>query len=229
MIVTGATVNANDDFILGKHAGSVGRLIINPGSTINVADRWYNNDNGGSGFDTRVTQNGGTVNIGYRLYLNDDAGLGSYASWTLNDGIVNVADEIDVSWHLDATAHLTINGGQMYSGEELNFGIGLGDNLGESRLFLNGGLFQAEALNFNMADSMILFTGGQFRINGSAVSVGDMENLIGAGKIDVSGAPAYVVYTDGDYTVLAVPEPSTLMLLAVGGLGLLWLGSRRRR
>jgi hypothetical protein len=68
MIVTGATVNANDDFILGKHAGSVGRLIINPGSTINVADRWYNNDNGGSGFDTRVTQNGGTVNIGYRLY-----------------------------------------------------------------------------------------------------------------------------------------------------------------
>jgi hypothetical protein len=223
MVVTDSTVNCNDDMMVGVWAGSVGYLTINPGSTINVADRWYMNDGGGAGSFSQVEMNGGVVTTGGNCYFNDDAGPAT-AYFIMNDGVFTSGGVIDVSWNLDGTSHLTLNGGEMTATDALRLGVSGGGDTGESRIFLNGGKLQGEGLEFNMTDSLVVYVGGELRINGSAVSETDMQNLIDTGKIDVSGASGYSIITDGAYTVL-IPEPATVALLALGSLGLI----RRKR
>ncbi|MBN1590131.1 MAG: PEP-CTERM sorting domain-containing protein, partial [Pirellulales bacterium] len=82
------------------------------------------------------------------------------------------------------------------------------------------------AANSTESDHLITLSAGYLRINGSAMSEAEMEALIGTDIVCPNG---YSIYTDGAYTVLtsgateagAVPEPSTLMLLASAVFGLL--------
>jgi hypothetical protein len=223
LIVTGGTLNATDDMMVGVWAGAIGYLTINPGSTVNVADKWYMNDGGGADTFSQVEMNGGVVTTGGNCYFNDDAGPAT-AYFIINDGTFDSGGVIDVSWNLDGTSHLTINGGVMTAADAIRLGVSGGGDTGQSRIFLNAGVLQGEDLQFNMSDSLIVLAGGQLRINSAALSEADMLNLITTGKIDVSGVPTYSIYTDAEYTVL-VPEPATVVLLGLGGLGLI----RRRR
>jgi hypothetical protein len=219
MVVTGSAVNCNDDMMVGVWAGAIGYLTINPGSTINVADRWYMNDGGGAGTFSQVEMNGGVVTTGGNCYFNDDAGPAT-AYFIMNDGTFTSGGVIDVSWNLDGTSHLTINAGQMTAAAAIRLGVSGGGDTGQSRIFLKGGKLQAEGLEFNMTDSMIVYTGGELWVNGAALSEAAMKTLIKDGKIDVSGVASYSVGTVGDYTVL-VPEPATIALLGLGALGLI--------
>ena len=220
-----SVVNIDDDMIIALADGSAGHLNISGDSVINVGDRWYMNDAGGSGSRSYVVMDGGTVNVTGNSYFNDDADVDSEAYFTLNGGAFNGGGDIDISWNLDGLSHLTINGGEMTAGDEIRLGVGGGGDTGQLRIFLNGGVLQGEDLLWSMTDSKIVFVDGELRINGAAVSVGDMQALVDTGKIDVSGAVGYAILTDGDYTVLTIPEPMTLALLGLGGLGLI----RRRR
>jgi hypothetical protein len=223
MNVVNGRVEIGDDLIVTNRAGGTGYLNISGDSVINIADKFYMNDGGGSGSLSYVVMDGGVVTTVGNTYLNDDAGP-SEAYFTLNGGIFNSGGVIDVSWNLDGLSHLTINDGEMTAADAIRMGVSGGGDTGQSRVFLNGGVLQAEDLLWNMTDSKIVFVDGELRINGVAVSVGDMQALVDAGKIDVSGAAGYAILTDGDYTVL-IPEPTTLVLLGLGGLGLI----RRRK
>jgi len=221
--VVDGTVQTGSNLIIANREGSTGYLNISGDSTINVGGKFYMNDGGGSGSFSQVVMDGGVVTTANNCYLNDDAGP-STAYFTMNDGTWNSGGVIDVSWNLDGTSHLTLNGGEMTAADALRLGVSGGGDTGESRIFLNGGKLQGEGLEFNMTDSLIVYTGGELWINGLAISEVDMQNLIDTGKIDVSGASGYSINTDGDYTVL-IPEPATIALLGLGGLVLL----RRRR
>ena len=97
--------------------------------------------------------------------------------------------------------NLTINDGTMVSYSKIFVGSPGVDDFGQSRIFLNSGLFQGEGLEFNIkADSRIVYKGGELRINKSALTEADMQDLINIGKIDVS--VDYEITTIGDYTVL---------------------------
>lgn len=221
--VVDGTVQTGSHLIIANRAGSTGYLNISGDSTINVGGKFYMNDGGGSDAFSQVVMDGGVVTISGNSYFNDDAGP-STAYFTMNDGTWNSGGVIDVSWNLDGTSHLTINGGEMTAADALRLGVGGGGDTGESRIFLSGGKLQGEGLEFNMTDSLIVYEGGELWINGSVLSETDMQNLIDTGKIDVSGASGYSIYTDGAYTVL-IPEPATIALLGLGGLVLL----RRKR
>jgi hypothetical protein len=221
--VVDGTVQTTGHLIIAHREGATGYLNISGDSTIDVGNKFYMNDGGGSGSYSEVVMDGGVVTTVGNCYFNDDAGP-STAYFTMNDGIWDSGGVIDVSWNLDGTSHLTLNGGEMTAADALRLGVSGGGDTGESRIFLSGGKLQGEGLEFNMTDSLIVYTGGELWINGSAISETDMQNLIDTGKIDVSGAAGYSIYTDGAYTVL-IPEPATIALLGLGGLVLL----RRRR
>lgn len=222
--IIGSTVDIGDDLIIANRDGSTGYLNIGGDSVVNVADRFYMNDGGGSEPSfSQVVMDSGIVTTGYNCYFNDDASKGT-AYFTLNSGTWNSGGTVDVSWNLDGISHLTINDGLMTAATEIRLGVSGGGDTGESRVFLNGGKLLGEDLQFNMTNSQIIFTGGELWINGGAVSEAAMQSFIDTGKIDVSGAPGYSIYTDAGYTVL-VPEPATVVLLGLGGLSLI----RRRR
>ncbi len=204
MTISGnATVNC-DDFLVPNNAGLTGYLEISDNATLNVTDDFNMNDDSGDlptfGY---VIMNGGTVNIGDQTTIGDD-GIGG-AEFIMNGGRWYSDDDIFVGEHLESIASLTINGGEMITGDNLKMGDNDGDpNLGQSRIFMNGGMFQSEGLSeIRILDSQIIFTGGRFRI--AEVSVAEMEQMITDGTIVADGV--HTVFRYGAYTELNSNSP----------------------
>jgi hypothetical protein len=179
-------------------AGAFGRMVIKDGATVSLERDVRMIRTGG--LDGELVMDGGVVNVSEMTNVNHAGGVGTRADFTLNGGTWKTGIDLSVGKTSNGgDAFLTINGGTMVVGNEV--GIGLPGS-GRSRIFLNSGLLQCEALAFKepSADSLIVYRGGEIRVKSSAASEAAIQALITAGKID---APAdYQITTMGEYTVL---------------------------
>ena len=193
-----ATVNILDDLNVGNAGGVTATLNISGNPNISVRDDLLmNDDDDGVPSNSKITMDGGTVYIGDQTSINDDnSGM---AEFIMNGGSFYSDDDIYVSDNLNGTAHLTVNGGSMITGDGLKLGESGGEDIGQARVFINGGLLQAEWLGIDITDSQIVYSGGEFRI--ADVNEAEMQQLITDGTIVPTGA--YSIATDGNYTVLS--------------------------
>ncbi|MHC4352309.1 MAG: hypothetical protein ACYS0H_06285, partial [Planctomycetota bacterium] len=199
MTISGNATVSCDDLQVVNDGGNTGFLHISGNPTITMRLFYMNNDAGDPG-TSEVIMDGGTVTVTEDATINDDNN--GTATFTLNGGTFDVGDDLDVSDNLDGTGHLTINGGKVIVADEIRLGSSGGEDIGQSRVFLNGGLLQAKELRINITDSQIIAAGGTLMIGTEDVNEVEMQQLIDDGTI-VADANDYFIVTDGDYTVLA--------------------------
>ncbi len=221
MNVIDSRVDVADDMVVANYYGSTGYLYI-ANSTINVVDNFYMNDASGAGVSTSyVEMDSGTVNVGGYCTFNDD--IDGTATVILNGGSWNVVEYLNLSDNLDGHAYLTINAGEMISGGSLRLGKDDGTNIGQVRIYMNGGLLQGEDIEFVITDTKIIFSDGwgKLKVNSAAVSEAAMQGFIDSGNIDVSALYGHTISTDSGYTAL-MPVPGTAGIVApsagVGGV-----------
>jgi T5SS/PEP-CTERM-associated repeat protein len=185
-------------------AGTSGIMSIKGDSIIIINEQFQMGAKDKMNAVSELVMDDGAVTVGFESRLNMAGAAGSMADFTLNGGTwINRGKGIYVGETTYGDCHLTINGGTMVSDSMIFVGSPGGDDFGQSRIFLNGGLLQGEGLELNIpADSRIVYKGGELWINKSALTEADMQDLIDIGKIDVSAAPVYEITTIGDYTVL---------------------------
>lgn len=197
--IKGGTLDIGNDLILVSRGASA-TLNIKGNSIINIGDEFQMNAKS-TGKISEVVMDDGVVTVLYDSYINLKGDGDSIADFTLNDGIWDSGGNINVGKTDEGDSYLTINGGMMQAGQKIFVGRPGGDDFGQSRIFLNGGLLQGEGLEFNMdADTLIVYRGGELWINNSALSEAGMQGFIDSGKIDVP--PDYEITTIGTYTVL---------------------------
>jgi regulation of enolase protein 1 (concanavalin A-like superfamily) len=217
-----ATVEVAGDFAVVDNAGLTGYLHISGNPTIHIGGNFYMNDDASDDPNdpmpstSEVIMDGGTLTVdGYTTFNDDNPGT---AEFIMNGGSFYSAGYLNVSDNLDGTAHLTMNGGEMITGDRLRLGKDDGEDTGQVRIFMNGGLLQAEELSDIMiTDTKIIYTGGEIRIRQPfqpdpndpnttwGLSKADMQELIDTGIIEVNDV--YSIITIGDYTVLNPKSP----------------------
>ena len=201
-----ATVETGGDFVVADVAGNTGYLHISGNPTIHTVGNFYMNDDEGAPSTSEVIMDGGTVTVDGTSTFNDDNP--GTATFIMNGGSWYSKDYLNVSDNLDGTAHLTMNGGEMITGDALILGKDDGEDIGQVRIFMNGGLLKAEKLDIAITDTQIIYTGGAFMIGSADVNEADMQQLITDGTIVADGV--YSIVTAGDYTLLnpwAPPMP----------------------
>ncbi len=218
MTISGNATVTCDDLQVVNDGGNTGYLHISGNPTISTREFLMNND-AGDPATSEVIMDGGTVTVSGNSTINDDNN-GS-ATFTMNGGSFYSGGYLNVSDNLDGTAHLTINDGEMITGGDLRLGKDGGEDIGQVRVFINGGLLQAEGLDIKITDTKIIYTGGLFRIGSASLDVAGMQQLITDGTIVADGA--YSIATDRDYTVLnpAAPPMPKLPYPADGAEGVL--------
>jgi len=181
-------------------AGAMGRMVVKGDATINIGkDLRMNNSKAGQ--VSELVMDGGVVNVASRTYVNYRGNASSQADFTLHDGTWNSGTGLHVgNTPNGGDACLTINGGTMDTDGWIWVGSATS---GQSRIFLNGGLLQAEGLAIkgkDVSDSLIVFRGGELWVNGSSLPEAAMQYLIDQGSIEVPDE--YEITTIDGYTVL---------------------------
>jgi len=228
--MTGGTLTngGGTELDLGRHSDAIFNL---SGGVVNSHVITLGNRPGGSGV---MTMDGGEVNLGYGLFLTNH--VGSYGELTMNGGNITYAGAdpgaqgaAGILAANGADSLITMNGG------EIDLGLGNmwvpWNSPGSSEVQLNGGIIRVNRLDMDGRDACGNCTPGLFNITGGTLVVSSewdaSHEFVVAGYVTGYGDPANLRF---DYdglvtTITAVPEPSTLMLLVLGGLGLL----RRKR
>ncbi len=193
------------DLIVANNGGLTGYLHILGNPTIHTTANFYMNDDEGDPAYSQVIMDGGTVTVdGYTTFNDDNPGT---AEFIMNGGSFYSADYLNLSDNLDGIAHLTMNGGEMITGNRLRLGKDGGEDTGQVRIFMNGGLLQAEELSsIKITDTQIIYKGGEFRIGSASLDEAGMQQLITDGTIVAEGA--YSIVTDGAYTALVTKAAS---------------------
>ncbi|MHC4499829.1 MAG: hypothetical protein ACYS21_12035, partial [Planctomycetota bacterium] len=206
MTISGNASVTCEDLIVANNGGLTGYLHISGNPTIHTTEEFYMNDDEGDPSYSQVIMDSGTVTVDSYCTFNDDNP--GTAEFIMNGGSFYCAGYLNLSDNLDGTAHLTMNGGEMITGDRLRLGKDGGEDTGQVRIFMNGGVLQAEELDDIMiTDTQMIYTGGEFRINSASVTEADMQGAIDAGLIDANGVHSIV--TDGAYTVLN-PKSKTI-------------------
>ncbi len=202
----------------GTNLGGPGVMNVSGGMVVSGQDLIIGNATGSSGVinmsngtidvtgrmevgdkgDGILNMNGGTINISTNLSLSDNnAGFSGIVNMT--DGTINVTGDLILP---------------------------LNDN-GIAEFHLDGGLVTADDLTMRPTGNGSLdITAGVLELVDDDTSV--IDGYINAGWLTGYGDSANVrrAFADGTTTVWAVPEPSTMLLLTLGGLAAL---IRRKR
>ncbi|MDC0936876.1 PEP-CTERM sorting domain-containing protein [Pirellulales bacterium] len=230
--MTGGTLTngGGTELDIGRFSGGVFNL---SDGVVNSHVITLGNRPGGSGV---MTMDGGEVNLGFGLFLTNHPT--SYGELTMNGGKITYAG--DDPGEQGAAGILAANGADSLitvNGGEIDLGLGNmwvpWNSPGSSEVQLNGGIIRTNRLDMDGRDACVGCAPGLFNITGGTLVVGSewdaSHEFVQAGYVTGYGDPANLRFAyDGgtdSTTITAVPEPATLMLLVLGGLGL----PRRKR
>jgi len=208
-ILSGGSLTTLGDSRIGNNgdtATRIGTLTIDDGGTVTVGS-WLGIGHGTPGFSTVS----GTLNANSHLWMGATSDADSVGSLIINNGgVVNVAGNIGLG---------TINASTASGGSAMV-------------TINNGGLLSLH----HWGDTGSIQAGSVLTINGSGVVIvgGDRvdaaNDYFTAGKI-ASDQGAILATFDGganETTIIAIPEPATLGMLAVFGAGMIYVRRRFR-
>jgi hypothetical protein len=227
--VTGGSLEVTDDISVGHSAK--GTMTMS-GGAVTLGDDFFIDEQGD--FGSTFTLNGG------ELHVIDRIVMGNHGNFVVNGGHI-VADD-DFFFFGNSTQ--TINGGLLEQFDKLSNGPAT--PMGPARLKINGGIVRANEWTDNSelgADDLTRFmsiievnSSGKLQIEADHFSVALAQNLIADGHLTTTGAtplgaksiviPEFFGRTNVAFTeVSVVPEPASLLLLALSGVA---LGLKRR-
>ena len=214
-------------------------LFVYTGTTVTVNGGSFNLSSGGSGLDA---YQGSLVTINNGVFDNDYyAGVTADAPMIINGGMFNGNTNFGLS--TGNNGDVTINGGTFDNNN--SEGLAIGGSTSDL-ITINGGNFTGNGIDIVAHGAAVNIFGGTFNsiaalspitLYGNFSQYGALPGFSGSftGTLQNSPTPQTIsYYINGGQIFLApaisaVPEPSALSLLALGGLGLLPLALRRRR
>ncbi len=196
-----ATLNVEDSIKISENGGE-GHMTVSGTATVNVDDDIEPSCS--SALGTMDIGENATVNLGDDFELGVDAGGEGHLTISGN-ALVN-CDDLRVGVNLETITSVTIDGGNLIIRDDLALGYGDGDpSVGQARIFMNGGLLQAEELSdIKITDTQIIYTGGRFRIGADDLDVAGMQQLVDDGTIVIPDETlVYGIVSNGIYTQIS--------------------------
>ena len=189
--------------------GGAGNAIVNPGSP----------------FATPVVSTAGNTTAG-QIYISIGAGLD-----VVSGGQLSTSDLI--TGNFGNSAAVSVSGGALFLSGLLN--IGAAGYLGDVNI--SGGSVTSGSLSINTTAGAKMDISGSVSFITASSQLGNVNYWIANNAITANGgAPGWTINVDTTsqvnsliLTAMAVPEPSTLALFAVGVIGLLGLMTKYRR
>lgn len=222
--MSGGSLVVTDDVSVGHSAQ--GTMLMS-GGDLTLGDDFFIDEQGN--FGSTFTMTGGTLHVIDRIVMGNQGNL------VVTGGHI-VADD-DFFFFGNSTQ--TIQGGLLEQFDKLSNGPAT--PMGPARLKINGGILRANEWTDNSelgADDLTRFmsvievnTSGKLQIEADHFSVALAYDLIAGGRLTTTGSnplgaksivvPLFFGRTNVAFTeVYVVPEPASLLLLALGGVAL---------
>ena len=224
--------------ILRVGVNESGNVVVQDDGVLTTTGDMHIGNNGASATGTMVVNNGGTVACGSILYVGRDTGTTGILTVDLG-GMVTSANHL--WWGYRGSATINISGTLTQTSGIIGLGtnnaLDTGNGGGTATVnILSGGVLDLWNIQTSSSGqsiqpgSLINISGtGELRVRGNLASAIQTQ-YVDTGKIVGFGGSGSVVvtYDSGlNKTILtAIPEPGSILLLGIAGLGL--LGWRRR-